>query len=1351
MTTLISFATSWGPQWGGINAFNTDFLRHLATAYPHELQVVCLVLNAEHTTIAETKRNCGITLVSLDQQDTDAFGPELESLAWDKLQAVQPSINIDQSTVWLGHDRITGAIALKAAQRRSGRSALIHHMSYEHYENYVAGSATADQKVNEQRTLFKAANHCFAIGPLLKAALEDLIDSSAIHELIPGLADIEPRGTPPNRFKIFLSGRLGSDSEKLKQAKLGLASFAHAVKKCDADSAYPDALRSENEPQLRLRGLSWDENVHSKEEFTRSAAEQETRSFVQEHAGRQLSLSLLPFTQDRQALFDELRGCSAALMPSWHEGFGLVAWEAIAAGVPLVLSQKSGVYKLLQAQRLDNLVESINPRGIAAAPHFHGDDKEEVSQALIQIAKDPSKYRKNASYLREALFSANCTWKHCAQQFAQHAGLLHPQEKAEAIAVPAALPQIEHKSGTAHTQASVTESKLLEMPEPRWHAQAGLSLSQLLRAEEALVPFDPARQPFLNKQIEWAEKDKAVLSVRLLVGEGGCGKTRLALQMCQDLTAQGWLAGLLPGQTSQSMQTLALRLLAKANTNQPVLVVVDYAETRQAAVLDLLTYLQNPHLVSADHAPIRVLLLARSGGEWWMQFPNQRQACESLLLAATGPYTLPQLHMTLAEREHAYIEAKSHFANRLQLSDTPLVPDLQADHFANPLPLQMAALLVLHGQTHDTTSALTRALVAHEKRYWTQATAHIPLAIQHPQAASVLMTLVTLAGQVNSTRDISPTWEACAYPKELLRPLWAVLQPLYSGTQGLQGLRPDLLGEALVTQTLLGQDGESVLSALFESKQNEWSNHALAVLARILRTRDDIAQVVQKPLQSHLPHLCNGLCDTLIATHCPPLSTLAIDSFNALTPARKQQVAGVLESRFEEDILPINAWALAVRTHQLQQAQEKLNKERKLSEKATLALAGAFFRHALAQYRIGNTAQAITSGKPGLALNRQLHEKAPNNLNYKSNLAGSLANLSSFLSIGGQNDQALVLSGEALAHLEDLAIQESALFTPDWALGLNNHANRLAAAGQHDQALALSEKALNLRKALAEEHQGRFTPAWATSLNNHANRLAAAGQHDQALALSEQALKLHKELAEEHPARFTPEWATSLNNHANRLAAAGWHDQALALSEQALKLNDELTKQQPARFTRDWAISLNTHAYLYANLGDIEKAIVMTTQCVDLQARLAEQSLASNQTDWIKSSCNLALWQWLGERTNPSNTLPEVDASFCTDRERAEIRFYAAALALLHAVANKTPLTEHATACKLAWAHLDRAQLQSYEDLCLVINAVMHGHAHSPLRQDWDKQLQQYTNQRHGKVPQWVRMCVEKAGATWPN
>jgi hypothetical protein len=133
----------------------------------------------------------------------------------------------------------------------------------------------------------------------------------------------------------------------------------------------------------------------------------------------------------------------------------------------------------------------------------------------------------------------------------------------------------------------------------------------LLRAEEALLPFDPARRPEVDSLNAWLDDPQWPQSVRLITGAGGQGKTRLALELCQQRRASGWYAGFLDSKLEANRMTISWQALR--NLNQPLLIVVDYAETRQTAFLSLLrASLQNP-----GNQPMRMLLLARDGGEWW--------------------------------------------------------------------------------------------------------------------------------------------------------------------------------------------------------------------------------------------------------------------------------------------------------------------------------------------------------------------------------------------------------------------------------------------------------------------------------------------------------------------------------------------------------------------------------------------------------------------------------------------------------------------------------------------------------------------------------------------------------------
>lgn len=123
--------------------------------------------------------------------------------------------------------------------------------------------------------------------------------------------------------------------------------------------------------------------------------------------------------------------------------------------------------------------------------------------------------------------------------------------------------------------------------------------SQLLVPGAELVPFDAdIRSTELTLLRSWCESPQR-FSLRLLVGPGGTGKTRLALEYSKELRANGWHAGFLD------------RVPPSLHGDTPLLLVVDYA----AGKLDQVRPLIDIAAVAATK--VRVLLLARDDGEWW--------------------------------------------------------------------------------------------------------------------------------------------------------------------------------------------------------------------------------------------------------------------------------------------------------------------------------------------------------------------------------------------------------------------------------------------------------------------------------------------------------------------------------------------------------------------------------------------------------------------------------------------------------------------------------------------------------------------------------------------------------------
>jgi len=414
---LVAFATRWGSQFGGINSFNADLLSATAIAFKDKVRVICVVLYCNNAEIEAANRD-GVTLLTLNLLSASSYQDTSEDDVQNVLESSDASIGTTEVT-WLGHDRITGQIALAIARKRGGRLALIHHMSYERYEAFAESSQSAKRKTTEQENLFRQADIVLAVGPFLRDTLSDMLDGASIPMLIPGLPEI-PQRPAPKIFSAFISGRLSDGTRKIKQAYLGVAAFGHAIQQCSANPGLPDALRRSNEPHLLLRGVEFEAISGASD----STAEDDLRAFAEKYAEGVYGIQALPFTTDRGDLFNDLRKSSVAMMPSWHEGFGLVAWEAIAAGVPLILSEKSGVCRWLnefQDGWHRSLVTVIEVRGSNQEPWFHQSDLEKLAEALILIAKNPQEFRQKAARLREN-FLRFFSWEACAKNLIKALG-----------------------------------------------------------------------------------------------------------------------------------------------------------------------------------------------------------------------------------------------------------------------------------------------------------------------------------------------------------------------------------------------------------------------------------------------------------------------------------------------------------------------------------------------------------------------------------------------------------------------------------------------------------------------------------------------------------------------------------------------------------------------------------------------------------------------------------------------------------------------------------------------------------------------------------------------------------------
>ncbi|MGZ3382884.1 MAG: ATP-binding protein, partial [Isosphaeraceae bacterium] len=146
------------------------------------------------------------------------------------------------------------------------------------------------------------------------------------------------------------------------------------------------------------------------------------------------------------------------------------------------------------------------------------------------------------------------------------------------------------------------------------------SRAKLLDPHSGVVEF-VGRVAELENLLAWCHDDSAG-RLRLLTGPGGIGKTRLAMELTRQLTKLSWHCDWV-GDRQEANILADIRAFASG----PVFLVVDYAETR-IGLEQLL------RAVAANKGTVRVLLLARTAGQWWELLAASEGAVRDLIVYA---------------------------------------------------------------------------------------------------------------------------------------------------------------------------------------------------------------------------------------------------------------------------------------------------------------------------------------------------------------------------------------------------------------------------------------------------------------------------------------------------------------------------------------------------------------------------------------------------------------------------------------------------------------------------------------------------------------------------------------------
>jgi hypothetical protein len=709
-------------------------------------------------------------------------------------------------------------------------------------------------------------------------------------------------------------------------------------------------------------------------------------------------------------------------------------------------------------------------------------------------------------------------------------------------------------------------------------------VARYLRAEEQVVPF--LGRPELDELLAWCGAGGRV-RVRLVTGNGGAGKTRLALRLCKDLAANGWRSlWVHPGREVYAAE--AVRKLG------PCVLVVDYAETR-----DSLRSMLSEVVADAAASDVRVVLLARGPGEWWQRLAASSQEQVARLLVeppvALGPIQVEGGPARLFD------EALTAFAGKLEVP-RPDVPLALADPEPVVLEVHAAALLAVLDQTQASGAAPARSaaevldgLLGHEGRYWAQSAAarglDLDVAVQRLAVAVGCLigadSETAAAELMRRVPDLSDSAERRGQVTRWLHDLYPETQPADGGPAAWLGpLRPDPVAEHLILAELGARP--ELVPPLFTGLSGDQAVHGLTVLARASLRAPSGIDLIRSALAADLEHLATPALSVAMSTNLTLGDLLNEALGNQTVPAGSLRPAA--------DAIPYPSFALApVAATVLKMLADQ---SEDIGERAELLL-----KLASRLADLGRWKESLAAAEEAIQIRRRQADADPGT--FRPALALALNDQTNPLGALARWEDARASAEEAIQIRRDLARDNPGAYLPDLAMSLNNLAQCLNELQRPQQALAAADESMKIRRGLVKDHP-ELLSSLAATLNNRSISLTALNRQEEALAAAEEGTGIYRDLVQTRPDAFHATYARSLNNLSNSLADQGRREEALTAVAEATQIFRLLAVIRPGGYLRALADSLHNQALRLAALGRHNEAMASMTEGTHIRHLLTQ-------------------------------------------------------------------------------------------------------------------------------------------------
>ncbi|KAL9961116.1 hypothetical protein ACROYT_G030006 [Oculina patagonica] len=321
---VLFICDEWGSSKGGLSTFNREFAVNLAKASTGKIKIHCYVCSSSEEDRQDASKQ-GVNLITARRVPGSV----------DLMEGLKmPPSDLPYPHVVIGHGRKFGSAAHFISDRaKCWWVQFVHVFCEDLGKHKLERGATSDaieeseEKSEREIELCEAADLVVAVGSLLQRKYSKLLPDIRVEVITPGMFEKfviqrPVKFLPAEEFSVFMFGRGSFEDFELKGYDIIGRALASLGRKYELTF-----VGSPHGEQKKLQKWFLDETKIAKNQLN-------IRGYC-----------------DYEKMKKMFRQADVIVMPSRTEGFGLVALEAISAGVPVLVSSECGIAKALEGMK----------------------------------------------------------------------------------------------------------------------------------------------------------------------------------------------------------------------------------------------------------------------------------------------------------------------------------------------------------------------------------------------------------------------------------------------------------------------------------------------------------------------------------------------------------------------------------------------------------------------------------------------------------------------------------------------------------------------------------------------------------------------------------------------------------------------------------------------------------------------------------------------------------------------------------------------------------------------------------------------------------------------------------------